>query len=134
MKVSRSLIALLVGVGCCAALLVLSAATVGSEVVYEVRPQIDVPGYPGDATRAIDAYERLMDRYMDLTAGNLLRVGTDLQSVINKLDSMDRKLTRLSARIGRIEKALGIELPAPPAVKKAQPETGAQSPPEKPEE
>lgn len=133
MKVSRSLIALLVGVACCAALLGLSAATVGSEVVYEVRPQVDVPGYPGDAVRAVDAYERLMDRYMDLTAGNLLRVGTDLQSVINKLDSIDRKLTRLSGRIGRIEKALGIEPPAPRPLKKAQPETGPQSPPEQPE-
>jgi len=134
MKVSRSLIALLVGAGCCAAVLGLSAATVGSEVVYEVRPQVDVPGYPGDAARAIDAYERLMDRYMDLTAGNLLRVGTDLQSVVNKLDSIDRKLTRLSARIGRIEKALGVVPPAPPAAKKAPPETAPQSPPEKPEE
>ncbi|MHC4156551.1 MAG: hypothetical protein ACYST6_16755 [Planctomycetota bacterium] len=132
MKARRSLFAVLVGLGCCAVLVALSAGTAGSEVIYEVRPQIDVPQYPSHATSTIDAYERLMDRYMDLTGSNLVRVGTDLQSVINKLDSIDRKLTRLSARMGRIEKSLGLEPPAPIAVKKPQPETARKSPPDKP--
>ena len=132
MKTRKSLFALLVGLGCCAVLVGLSTSTAGREVIYEVRPQIGTPEYRTDAARTVDAYERLMDRYMDLTGSNLVRVGTDLQSVINKLDSIDRKLTRLSARMGRIEKALGLEPPAPIAVKKPQPETARKSPPDKP--
>jgi hypothetical protein len=128
MKARRSLFALLVGLGCCVVVVGLSTSTAGRDVIYEVRPQIDVPQYPSHATSPIDAYERLMDRYMDLTGSNLVRVGTDLQSVINKLDSIDRKLVRLSARMGRIEKALGLEPPAPIAVKKPKPETARKSP------
>jgi len=47
-----------------------------------------------------------------LTEKNLFIVGTDIREVVKKLDSIDDKLTQLSARIGRIEKALGIG-PAP---------------------
>jgi hypothetical protein len=103
MKARRSLFALLVGLGCCVVVVGLSTSTAGRDVIYEVR-------------------------YMDLTGSNLVRVGTDLQSVINKLDSIDRKLVRLSARMGRIEKALGLEPPAPIAVKKPKPETARKSP------
>ena len=73
-----------------------------------------------------------MDRYMDLTGSNLVRVGTDLQSVLNKLDSIDLKLTRLSARMGRIEKALGLEPPAPMVEKQPESDTALKNPPDKP--
>jgi hypothetical protein len=132
MKARRSLFALLVGLGCCAVLAGLSTSTAGRDVIYEVRPQIDVPQYPSHATSTIDAYERLMDRYMDLTGSNLARVGTDMQSVINKLDSIDRKLTRLSARMGRIEKALGLKPAAPMVEKQPEFDTALKNPPDKP--
>jgi len=58
---------------------------------------------------------------MDLTEGNLIRIGTDIQGVVRKLDSIDSKLTRLSARMARIERALGLGQPPPAAKKESQP-------------
>jgi hypothetical protein len=77
---------------------------------YEVEPQITtLPEYRTDAARAIDAYERLMERYMDLTEKHLLQVGGDCQTTAVKLDSLDSRLNEISARLARIEKALGID-------------------------
>jgi len=108
---------LAVTIACCLVGLWFLSATggiQGSQKTYEIKPSLTVPEYRTDAARAIDAYERLMERYMDLTEKNLFMVGTDIREVSKKLDSIDDKLTQLSAAIARIEKALGIELvPAP---------------------
>ena len=85
----------------------------GGQRTYEVQPQITMPGYRTDAVRALDAYERLMERYMDLMEMNLTRIGTDVEDLDKTLDSIDNKLTELCKRIARIEKALGIEQPKP---------------------
>jgi len=95
----------------------------GGQKTYEVRPQITIPEYRTDAARAIDAYERLMERYMDLTERNLVRIQTNLGSVVRKLDSIDSKLSELSARMARIEKALGVGGAKLPVKKKPQPKT-----------
>jgi hypothetical protein len=99
----------------------------GGQKTYEVESQVTIPEYRTDAARAIDAYEHLMERYMDLTEGNLTRLGGDLKGVAERLGSIDSKLTELSTRIARIEKKLGIEQPTPPPakaeVKKPQPQT-----------
>ena len=108
MRRERSLLAVAAGLVCCVVLLWFSVSA-GGEKEYEIQPQISVPEYRTDAARAIDAYERLMERYMDLTEVNLMRTGADVQAVLKKVDSIDRKLTRLSARIARIEKALGLK-------------------------
>jgi len=113
MRTSRNLWAIAAAIACCLAVVWLLSATggiQGSQKTYEVKPYITVPEYRTDAARAIDAYERLMERYMGLTEKNILMVGTDIREMSRKLDSIDDKLTQLSARIGRIEKALGIEL------------------------
>jgi hypothetical protein len=47
-----------------------------------------------------------------------MRIGTDLKEVMKKLDSINDKLTELSARIARIEKTFGIEEPKPPVQKR----------------
>jgi len=109
MRISRNLLAIAVAVVCCSVLIWLSTSIHGSQKTYEVQPYITVPEYRTDAARAIDAYERLMERYMDLTERNLLTVGTDTRDIIKKLDSIDDKVTQLSSRIAGIEKALGIE-------------------------
>jgi len=112
---------------CCTIAVLFSTSIHGGQKTYEVEPQITIPEYRTDAARAIDAYERLMERYMDLTEGNFTRIGVDLRDVAKKVDSIDSKLTDLSERIARIEKSLGIEPPTPPpakpGVKKAQPKT-----------
>jgi len=113
MRTSRNLWAVAAAIACCLVGLWFLSATggiQGSQKTYEVKPSLTIPEYRTDAARAIDAYERLMERYMDLTEENLFMVGTDVREVVKKLDSINDKLTQLSAAIARIEKALGIEL------------------------
>jgi hypothetical protein len=86
-----------------------STKTHGNPTTYELQPWISMPQYKTDAVRAIDAYERLMERYMDMTEKSSIRTNRDLKEVIKKLDSLDVKLTKLSHRIARIEKTFGIE-------------------------
>jgi hypothetical protein len=107
---SKNLLAVAVVVACCLAVIWFSTSIQGSQKTYEIKPHITAPEYRTDAARAIDAYERLMERYMGLTEKNLLSFGTDIRNVITKIDSIDDKLTQLGARIAQIEKALGIEL------------------------
>ncbi|MHC4658127.1 MAG: hypothetical protein ACYS83_02970 [Planctomycetota bacterium] len=122
MRTKKNLLTIAAVLACCVVLIWLSTSIKGGERTYEVRPEIGIPEYRTDAARAIDAYERLMERYMDLTEGNLIRIGTDIQGAVRKLDSIDSKLTRLSTRMARIERALGLEKPTPAAKKKNLPE------------
>ena len=82
----------------------------------DVKPQINIPEYRSDSNRAIDAYERLMERYMDLVEKSISDINEDYKNTNYKLDSIDEKLTDLSTRIQRIENALGIEQPVEPSV------------------
>lgn len=102
---------LTVGVILIACLIVvwLAGSIQGSRKNYEVRPEITLPEYRTDTARAIDAYERMMDRFIDLTGRNLTGINTDVKDIAKKLVLMDCKLTELSTRMARIEKALGIE-------------------------
>ena len=113
MRTKKSLLAVAAGLACCVVVVWFSTSIQGSEKTYEIQPQITLPEYRTDAARAIDAYERLMERYMDLTEMNMIRIGMDVQGFGGKLGSIDNKLAELSARLSRIEKALGIEEPKP---------------------
>jgi len=75
---------------------------------YEIQPYIWTPEYRTDAARAIDAYERLMERHMDVTEANLIGIGSDVRLLSRKLDAIDGRLKELSVRIARIEQALQI--------------------------
>ena len=121
MITNKNLLAVGAVVVCCITVVWFSTSIQGGSKTYELRPQISVPEYRTDTVRAIDAYERLMERYMDLTERNSMRIGTDLKEVMKKLDSINDKLTELSARIARIEKTFGIEQPKPPVKKKPRP-------------
>ncbi len=126
MRARRSLLVVAAVFVCCTAVW-FSVSLYGGQKTYEVEPQITIPEYRTDAARAIDAYERLMERYMDLTERNLFSVGADVRNIAKRLDSIDSKLTELSTKIAGIEKKLGIEQPtADPAkteIKKPQPKT-----------
>ena len=111
-----------------ATLVWLSTSTSGGEKTYELRPQISVPEYRSDATRAIDAYERMMERYMDITEGSLGMVDADIQTVLERLDSIDGKIGELSQRVARIEKALGIKPPQSSTAVPAQAQIGEKGP------
>ena len=81
---------------------------------YEVEAQVySTPEYRTDATRAIDAYERLMTRYMDVTERNLTAISTDIGAVAARLDAIDNNVSKLDQRLERIERHLGI---LPPSV------------------
>jgi len=111
MKTNRYTLAILVVIIACSVLVWLSASIQGGQKTYEIHPNLTIPEYKTDLTRIMDAYERLMERYMDLTEQNQSMVGTDLKYVVTTLDSIDGRLAEFSARIARIETALGIEQP-----------------------
>ena len=109
MKTNRNTLAILVVIIACSVLVWLSASIQGSQKTYEIQPHLTIPEYKTDLARVMDSYERLMERYMDLTQQNQSIVGADLKYVVTTLDSIDGRLAEFSARIARIETALGIE-------------------------
>jgi len=111
----------------CAVAVWLAGSLEGSEKTYEIQPQVTVGEYRTDAARAIDAYERLMERNMDLTERSLNTIDRDIQGLYRKLDLMDVKLDALSRRLNGIEKALGIKQLKAPAVKDKK-DTSAEGP------
>jgi hypothetical protein len=111
MKTNRNTLAVLAVIIACSVLVWLSASIQGGQKTYEIHPNLTIPEYKTDLTRIMDAYERLMERYMDLTEQNQSMVGTDLKYVVTTLDSIDGRLAEFSARIARIETALGIDQP-----------------------
>ena len=83
---------------------------------YDVEAQVyTTPEYRTDAGRAIDAYERVMERYMDATEQGFAGIAADLGAVAVRLESIDARLAKLDERLERIERHLGIlpPLPAP---------------------
>jgi Na+/phosphate symporter len=108
MKTNRNTLAILVAIIVCSVLVWLSASIEGGQNTYEIHPNIAMPAYNTDLVRITDAYERLMERYMNLTEQNQAVVGADLKYVVSTLDSIDGRMAELSARIARIEAALGI--------------------------
>ena len=100
--------------------------SIRGENSYEIEPRITVPAYRTDAARAIDAYERVMERFMNLTGKNLADIDTEVKGIAQTLHSVDRKLTELSRRMARIEKALGIEQPKKPVKKTIETEKQAR--------
>ncbi|MEN6332958.1 MAG: hypothetical protein ABFE01_01790 [Phycisphaerales bacterium] len=135
-RVYRIVAAIVVG----AIILSLSTSTGRDRKGYEVEAQVyGVPAAQSDASRAIDAYERVMERHMDMTERSLSDFTADLKVLATKFDAFDAKVTALDARLtqidqrlARIEKHLGIApLPPPaPAKTKADPNApaGAKAP------
>lgn len=113
MKDRRKLLVILAGAAICLAAgrLAVSVADRGRQ--YEIEPVVTLPDYGNGAGRTIDAYERLMERYMDLAESRI----TDCNGNAQKLDSIDSRIDRISERLARIEKALGIDPNGNPASK-----------------
>ena len=115
MKKNKSLLAIASVVVCCVIAVWFSTSIQGSQTTYELQPQIAIPEHKTDIVRVIDAYERLMERYLDLIERNSALVGVDIRNIAVRLDSIDGRLAELSDRAERIEEALGIKQPAVPA-------------------
>lgn len=121
MITNKNILAVALVFVCCITVIWFSTTSQGGPKTYEIQPRISVPEYKTDTVRAIDAYERLMERYMNMTDRNSTMIDRDLKEVIKKLDSINDKLTRLSFRIERIEKTFGIEESKPQENKKPRP-------------
>jgi len=120
MNINRNTLIVLVVIIASSVLVWLSTSIQGGQKTYEIHPNLTMAEYKTDLTRVMDAYERLMERYLDLTERNLSTFGTDLNYVATKLDSIDGQLIEMSARIARIETALGIaQSKSPPNPKPA---------------
>jgi hypothetical protein len=120
---NKNLLTVTTGVVVCIIVIWLSRSIQGGGKTYEIQPHIALPGYRADAVHTIDAYERLMDRYMGLTERNLDRIETNQGAVLRRLDSIDRKLGELSAKMSRIERAIGAGAAKPPIKKKSRPKS-----------
>lgn len=127
MRTNKSLLAVIAAVACCVIAVWFSTSLRGSQNTYELRPQVAIPEHKTDIVRVIDAYERLMERYLDLTERNSSMIATDVQDIAARLDSIDATLQELSARTAGIEKALGIKQPVTPAqIETVTPDGGAR--------
>ena len=109
MKSSKSLWIVAAVITCVGIAVLFSGSLQGGQNTYELQPNLSIPEYKTDTARAIEAYERLMDRYMDLTGSHLSTVGMDLRNVVTKLDSIDGRLKEMETRMARIERALGVD-------------------------
>ncbi|MBN1361135.1 MAG: hypothetical protein JW993_11100 [Sedimentisphaerales bacterium] len=99
----------------CMAVLWLSTSVGQNRRSYEIEAQVyTTPEYRTDAARAIDAYERVMQRYMDATERNFMEVIGTAGAIADRLDSIDARLAKLDQRLERIERHLGIVPPPPP--------------------
>ena len=114
-KENRNLLAVGIFLLACFIALCFSTSIHGGQK-YEVRPTITIPEYRTDTARAVDAYERLMDRFMNMTERNLVGIDRDVKGVNRQLASINSKLSELSVRIANIEKKLDIETPVKKAV------------------
>lgn len=114
MSTNKKLLAVAAAITCCVIAVWSSTSIHGSPNTYELQPQIAIPEHKTDIARVIDAYERLMERYMDLTDRNSALMSADIKSIAASLDSINGRLAELSARTARIEQALGIQQPVSP--------------------
>lgn len=89
----------------------------GSEKHYEIRPEITLPESKTDIDRVIDAYERLMDNYLQSMDQNLAGIYLNTEHTAQKMDAIDQKLSTLSVQLEAIQKNLGIDVPEKPSPK-----------------
>ena len=128
MKSNKRLYIILAVAGACFLVLWLSTSLGQSRRKYEVETQVyGVPEYRSDAARAVDAYERLMERYMDLTERNLFSVSADVRTIAAQLDAVHAEVASVNARLARIEKHLGIQPPPVPPAEITAPRVPATS-------
>lgn len=85
-----------------------STSTHGVEKSYDFNIH-SIPEHRTDAARAIDAYERMMHRFMKLTEKNFGSVNFEVKDANRKLDSISHELADLSNSLARIESALNIK-------------------------
>lgn len=72
---------------------------------------ITVPEYKSDTVRMIEAYERLSDQYLTLVQRHLLGMDSADQAILQKLESLEKKLDEVSQKIDRLTPAAPAQQP-----------------------
>jgi hypothetical protein len=106
MKIHRQAVFILLVIFCIGLLPDDSMPIKAGDKKYEIRPQIILPDYGIISAGA--PYERLMEQYTQFTESAILRIEQQLDSILDKLEQMDAKITQLSQRMETIESALKI--------------------------
>jgi hypothetical protein len=100
-------IKILLGVLTCVVLLWSLAGAQGRKT-YEIRPQIPESVFNTGSTRALDAYERVIDRVLELNSRQLDAMDLNVKDMSKQLARVEAKLDRLLNHTLFIEYALGI--------------------------
>ena len=101
----------LAGVLACVVLLWSLTGAKGARKTYEIQPQIPESVFKSDSARALDTYERIVDRALDLNSRQLDVMDLNIREVSKQLNRVESKLDRLLNRSLLIEHALGISKP-----------------------
>ncbi|MCF7972300.1 MAG: hypothetical protein K9N55_00635 [Phycisphaerae bacterium] len=75
---------------------------------YEIRPQIPESVFKNESARAMDAYERVIDRVLELNGRQLDSIDLRVKDLSTQLSRVEAKLDRLLNHTRFIEYALGI--------------------------
>ena len=101
----------------CLSAVCLSTSQPDNKNRYEIRPEVSVPESRTDTARIIDAYERLMDKYMASIESNGAGLTAEIGNIGTKLEVIDRKISLLSSQLETIQIKLGIAPPPKPSEK-----------------
>jgi TolA-binding protein len=61
--------------------------------------EVVVPPIKSDMERMVEAYERLSDQYLTLVQNQLQRMDADQRMILQKLESIEKKLDELSKKV-----------------------------------
>ena len=116
---NRKLVATLLVVVVSLAVISFVTSIQAAQKKYELRPDISIPYPRTEASRVVDSYERMIERFMEMTDRNLSGVGSDVKSVQKELSLMNIRLLDISMRIEAIEKTLAAGTSGKKAEKKS---------------
>lgn len=116
-KQNKSLLAIFAFLMVCLFVNFFSTSLQGSEKRYEIHPEITLPESKTDTARIIDAYERMVNNYLQSIDSDLTRIHLNTEHASKKMDSIDQKIYILSIQLETIQKKLGIEVSKKPPSK-----------------
>ena len=99
---------MIVILGCVVLLWALTGAQGAKGRTYEIHPQIPESVFKSDSVKALEAYERMVDRVLAINSRQLDTMELNIKSMSTQLNRVEMKLDRLLNRTLLIENAVGI--------------------------
>ena len=87
-------------------------STTGKDYVIEIDSSDyihNIEPYKSDTVQVAQGYQKLIERYQDMTMMNFNKNHTEMKYMILTLESIDKKLDNISTRLSRVENKLGIK-------------------------